>query len=165
MKQLSSERTLTMFKKPRKRFGSSTGTSITIGGIIVDFVVQAGDSDGVATVFECIVKAGAVVPPPHSHDGFDETVYGLEGVFRFVIDGVTRYLGPGESICVRRGQVHEFVNLGPADGKFLSVATPGLFGPEYFREFRDVLYAAAGGPPDAAELAAVMRRHGLTPTS
>src|SRR5262245_5593772 len=147
----------------RKATGKSPGTSITIGGIIVDFLVEASDSEGVATVFECIVAAGAQVPPPHSHDAFDETVYGLEGVFAFVIDGETRYIGPSESLCIRRGQVHQFVNKGPADGKFLSVATPGLFGPEYFLEYRDVLYAAGGGPPDADALAAVMRRHGLTP--
>ncbi|HWS92256.1 MAG TPA: cupin domain-containing protein [Mycobacterium sp.] len=147
----------------RKGTRSATSTSITIGGIIVDFIMEAAESDGVATVFECIVAAGDQVPPPHSHDAFDETIYGLEGVFKFVIGGEARFLGPGESLCIRRGQVHEFVNTGPADAKFLSVATPGVFGPEYFREYRDVLYAAAGGPPDAAALAAVMERHGLTP--
>lgn len=142
---------------------SNTATSITIGGIIVDFLMEAADSEGVATVFECIVAAGKQVPPPHSHDAFDETIYGIDGVFKFVIDDEVRYIGPGESLCIRRGQVHEFVNKGPADAKFLSVATPGLFGPEYFREYRDILYAAAGGPPDAAAVAAVMQRHGLTP--
>ena len=143
--------------------GTTTGTSITIGGIVVDFLVEAAESEGVATVFECTVAAGAHVPPPHSHDGFDETVYGLEGVFTFVIDGATHYIGPGESLCIRRGQVHEFINMGPEDGKFLSVATPGVFGPAYFLEFRDVLYAAPDGRPDDAALFAVMQRHGLTP--
>jgi mannose-6-phosphate isomerase-like protein (cupin superfamily) len=43
------------------------------------------------------------------------------------------YLGPGESFCIRRGQTHEFVNMGPGDARFLAVATPGLFGRQYFR--------------------------------
>jgi mannose-6-phosphate isomerase-like protein (cupin superfamily) len=60
-------------------------------------------------------------------------VYGLEGVLRFVVDGERRYLGPGESFCIRRGQTHEFVNMGPGDARFLAVATPGLFGRQYFR--------------------------------
>jgi quercetin dioxygenase-like cupin family protein len=147
----------------RKAKRPTTSTSITIGGIIVDFIMEADDSNGVATVFECTVAAGDQVPPPHRHDSWDETIYGLEGVFKFVIDGETRYIGPGETLCIQRGQIHEFMNKGPADGKFLSVATPGLFGPEYFRQYRDVLYADPNGKPDRAALLAVMERHNITP--
>jgi quercetin dioxygenase-like cupin family protein len=142
---------------------AGSGTTISLGGINVHFLVEAEDSDGAATVFECAVGSGANVPPPHSHDAFDETVYGLEGTMTFTIDGSTRDVGPGESLCIRRGQVHQFVNQGSVDAKFLSVATPGVFGPDYFLEIRDVLTAAAGGPPDVAALLGVMRSHGLTP--
>ena len=139
------------------------GTTINLGAIEIQFLVEAQDSDGAATVFECSVAGGAMVPPPHSHDGFDETVYGLEGSLTFTIDGRIRDIGPGDSVCIRRGQVHQFANPGPVDAKFLSVATPGVFGPDYFTQVRDVLTAAAGGPPDVAALLDVMRRHGLTP--
>jgi len=142
---------------------TSTRTNINLGGIDVQFLVEAQDSDGAATVFECAVAGGAMVPPPHSHDAFDETVYGLEGVLTFTIDGQTREIGPGDSVCIRRGQIHQFVNPGNLDAKFLSVATPGVFGPDYFTQIRDVLTAAAGGPPDVGALLEVMRRHGLTP--
>ena len=142
---------------------TTSGTTIDLGGINVEFLVEADDSDGAATVFECTVAGGATVPPPHSHDTFDETVYGLEGVLTFTIDGQTREIGPGESVCIRRGQVHQFVNAATAAAKFLSVATPGVFGPDYFTRIRDVLTAAAGGPPDVGALLDVMRRHGLTP--
>jgi quercetin dioxygenase-like cupin family protein len=142
---------------------TSSGTNINLGGIDVQFLVEAEDSDGRATEFECAVAGGAMVPPPHSHDAFDETVYGLEGVLTFTIDGRTREIGPGASVCIRRGQVHQFVNPGPGNAKFLSVATPGVFGPDYFTEIRDVLAVAAGGPPDVGALLDVMRRHGLTP--
>lgn len=142
---------------------TTTGTNINLGGIDVQFLVEAQDSDGAATVFECAVAGGATVPPPHSHDGFDETVYGLEGVLTFTIDGHTREIGPGDSVCIRRGQIHQFVNPRTVDAKFLSVATPGVFGPDYFTQIREVLTAAAGGPPDLAALLDVMRRHGLTP--
>ena len=141
---------------------ATSGTHINLGGIDVQFLVEAHESDGAATVFECAVAGGAMVPPPHSHDAFDETVYGLEGVLTFTIDGSAREIGPGDSVCIRRGQVHQFVNPGNVDAKFLSVATPGVFGPAYFTEIRDVL-TAAGGPPDVGALLEVMRRHGLTP--
>ena len=41
--------------------------------------------------------------------------------------------------------------------------TPGVLGPDYFREAAAILDAAGGGPPDFGEIATVMRRHGLTP--
>src|SRR5690348_3549480 len=129
---------------------TTSGTTINLGAIDVEFLVEAHDSAGAATVFECAVACGAMAPPPHSHDAFDETVYGLAGVLTFTIDGETREIGPRDSVCIRRGQVHQFVNLGSVDAKFLSVATPGVFGPGYFTDIRDVL--SAGGPPDVGAL-------------
>jgi quercetin dioxygenase-like cupin family protein len=137
--------------------------TIQLGGIEVEFLVDAGDSGGSATVFECAVAAGGKVPAPHSHDGFEETIYGLDGVTTWTVDGEPTDVGPGEAICIRRGQVHGFVNRGASAAKFLAVATPGVFGPEYFREIAQVVGAAAGGPPDLEAVGAVMRRHGLTP--
>ncbi len=127
------------------------------------FLLDEVDTAGAATVFEIRVPAGAFVPPPHSHDGFDESVYVLEGEFTFVIDGVAHELGAGEAGFVGRGQVHSFDNTGSTDGVFLSVATPGIFGPQYFHEIADVLAAAPDGPPDLGALFGVMARHGLTP--
>lgn len=143
---------------------SATATSrIDLGGMSIDFLVDAEDSGGSVTVFECAVPADAKVPVPHSHDGFEETIYGLEGACTWTIDGEARELGPGDSVCIRRGQVHGFENRGSADAKFLAIASPGVFGPAYFRDIAQVVAAAAGGPPDLAAIAEVMRRHGLTP--
>jgi hypothetical protein len=66
---------------------------------------------------------------------------------------------------IARGQVHSFDNTGGSDGAFLSVATPGIFGPAYFLEIAEVLAASPEGPPDLDALSAVMGRHGLTPAS
>jgi quercetin dioxygenase-like cupin family protein len=142
---------------------SPTTATIHVGPVSVDFLVDADDSDGSVTVFECVVPADAQVAVPHSHDGFEETIYGLEGVSTWTIDGQARDVGPGESVCIRRGQVHGFENRGSVNTKFLAIATPGVFGPAYFQDIAQVLAAAAGGPPDLAALAEVMRRHGLTP--
>ena len=142
---------------------SRAAGTIRLGGIGIEFLVDADDSDGAVTVFECSVAAGAKVPAPHSHDAFEETIYGLEGVTTWTVDGEPRDVGAGEAICIRRSQVHGFVNRGTSDAKFLAVATPGVFGPAYFREMGDVIAAAAGGPPDLEAVGALMRRHGLTP--
>ena len=137
--------------------------TITIGELGVRFLVEASDSNGSAAVFECFVPAGSRMPAPHSHDAFEETICGLEGVSTWTVDGETIEIGPGDALCVKRGAIHGFENRGTGDAKFLAIASPGVFGPAYFREVADVLAAAAGGPPDRAAVGEVMRRHGLTP--
>jgi len=136
--------------------------TIQVGAIGIRFVIDADASGGVMTVFECSVPSQAKVPAPHSHDAFEETIYGLEGVTRWTIDGEAVDVGPGDGVCIPRGIIHGFENRGEVDAKFLAVATPGVFGPAYFRDIGAVL-AAANGPPDPAAVAEVMRRHGLTP--
>ena len=137
--------------------------TITVGALGVRFLVEADDSNGTASVFECYVPGNSRMPAPHSHDGFEETIYGLEGTTTWTIDGETAEVSPGEAVCVQRGQIHGFENHGDVDATFLAIATPAVFGPAYFREIAEVLVASAGGLPDLAGLGEVMRRHGLTP--
>jgi len=141
----------------------ATEETIAVGQLGVRFLVEGSDSGGSVSVFECYVPANSRMPAPHSHDAFEETIYGLEGVTTWTIDGEPVEVGRGEAVCVPRGAVHGFENRGDADATFLAIASPGVFGPDYFQEVGEVLVASAGGPPDLAALAAVMRRHGLTP--
>src|SRR3974390_3452009 len=108
--------------------------TILVGALGVRFLVQDADSNGTAAVFDCYVPANSRMPAPHSHDGFEETIYGLEGVTTWTIDGDTVEVGPGEAGCVQRGQIHGFANQGSVDARFLAIATPAVFGPAYFRE-------------------------------
>jgi quercetin dioxygenase-like cupin family protein len=135
---------------------------IHLGPITITFSVDAEMSNGTATMSRCDVDGGTGLPLPHSHDGFEETIYGLEGVTTFTVDGEETRVGLGDTLCIRRGQVHSFM-AGPDGTSFLAVATPGVFGPDYFLEIADVIAKAGGGPPDPAAMAAVMLRHGLTP--
>ncbi len=141
----------------------ASGELIRVGELAVRFLVEAGESNGSVAMFECFVPANARMPAPHSHDGFEETIYGLEGTSSWTIAGETVEIGPGDSVCLGRGTVHGFSNPGPDDVKFLAIASPGVFGPSYFREVGDVLADSAGRPPDLAAIGEVMRRHGLTP--
>jgi quercetin dioxygenase-like cupin family protein len=144
---------------------NSVKEEIRLGGMAVRFLVEGEQSGGAVSVFEFDVPASARIAAAHSHDGFEETIYGLEGVLTWTVDGTPTDVGPGEALVIPRGAVHQFANNGEVDAKALAIATPGGFGPDYFREMAAVLDAAAGGPPDLAEIGAIMRRHGLTPAS
>ena len=54
---------------------TDTKSPIQLHALTVRFLLDEVDTDGAATVFETVVPAGAFVPPPHSHDGFEETIY------------------------------------------------------------------------------------------
>jgi quercetin dioxygenase-like cupin family protein len=138
---------------------------IHLGPITVTYSVVAEESNGTVTVQRCDVAAGAGIPVAHHHDAFEETIHGLEGTTVFVVDGEEVAIGPGDTYCIKRGAVHSFAVTPEADAAFLAIATPGVFGPAYFLELQDVVRAAAPGPPDPAAMAAVMRRHGLTPAA
>ncbi len=142
---------------------TNTTEEIRIGALAIRFLVEGEASGGSVAVFEFDVPAGAKVPVAHSHDAYDETIYGLDGVLTWTVDGRDTDVGPGEVISIPRGVVHRFDNRADADARALGIVTPGILGADYFREVAEVAAAAAGGPPDLAAIAEVMRRHGLTP--
>ena len=81
----------------------------------------------------------------------------------WTVDGKQLEVGPGQALCIPRGAIHRFDNNGSQDAKALCVITPAAIGPQYFREAGEVINEAAGGPPDRAKMAEIMRCHGLTP--
>jgi quercetin dioxygenase-like cupin family protein len=115
-------------------------------------------------VFELTVPgAQRLLAPAHSHDHYEETIYGIDGVLTWTVDGRQIEVGPGQALCIPRGAVHRFDNPGSQNVRALCVITPAALGPQYFRECAEVIGATPGGAPDRARLAEIMRRHGLTP--
>ena len=141
----------------------SPSQEIRIGQIAIRFLLEGEASGGSVAVFEFDVPAAARVPAAHSHDAYDETIYGLEGVLSWMIDGEQTDVGPGEVLCIPRGVVHRFDNDHEVDAKMLAIVSPGILSFDYFREMAAVIKAATDGPPDPVALAEVMGRHGLTP--
>ena len=143
---------------------ASTREEIMVGELAIRFLLEGEQSAGSVAVFEFDVPAGSRVAAAHSHDGYEETIYGLEGTLVWTVEGEPHEVGPREVLCIPRGAVHQFENTGDSDARALAIVTPGILGPDYFREVAAVLEAAAG-PPDPAAIGAVMRRHGLTPAA
>lgn len=138
--------------------------TIRLGPLAVRFLVTGENSAGALAVFEVMVPGGQrLTAPAHSHDHFEETIYGIDGVLTWTVDGKQIEVGPGQALCIPRGSVHRFDNNSSLDVKVLCTITPAAIGPQFFRESAEVINAAEGGPPDRLKLAEIMHRHGLTP--
>jgi quercetin dioxygenase-like cupin family protein len=137
--------------------------TIEIGPIGIRFLLTADDSNGNVSVFEVLVPVGQkLMAPAHKNDAYEEILYGIEGVLTWTVDGKPIEVGPGQALCIPRGAVHRFDNLGRENVKQLAVISPAVMGPAYFREASALLNAAAGGPPDVAKMVDVFHRHGMT---
>ena len=137
---------------------------IPLGPLGVRFLITGEDSNGSVAAFELFVKAShRLMAPAHSHDNYEETIYGIQGVCTWTVDGKQIDVGPGQTLCIPRGAVHCFDNNGEEDVKSLCVITPAALGPQYFRDVAELMTASAGGPPDRGKMVELMRRYGLTP--
>lgn len=137
---------------------------IRLGPLEVRFLLTGENSGGTIAVFEVVVPgAQRLAAPAHSHNHFEETIYGIEGVLTWTVDGRQIDVGAGQALCIPRGAVHRFDNNTARDAKVACMVTPAAIGPEFFREGAALIRAAGGGPPDKAQMIEVMLRHGLTP--
>jgi quercetin dioxygenase-like cupin family protein len=137
---------------------------ISVKPLTVRFLLTGENTNGSLAAFELFVpKSQRLMAPAHSHDAYEETIYGLEGVMTWTVNGNPIDVGPGQSVCIPRGAVHRFDNNGADDVKVLCLITPAVLGPQYFREIAAVIDSAPAGPPDTAKMVEIMRRHGLTP--
>ena len=149
-----------------------TGTpeELRLGQINLRFHIDGPASGSSLTMFEFEVAPGAKVPAAHSHDAYDETIYGLEGTLTLTWlspDGTlqTTELTPGASLFCPRGVVHRFDNLHSTPSRSLAVVTPGILSTQYFHEVAAVMKISmeTQTPPDLTAIGQIMRRHGLTP--
>ena len=152
---------------PRQATGLHVNPSdetIRLGPLTVRFLLTGDHSGGSVAAFELVVPAAQrLTAPAHSHDQYEETIYGIAGVLTWTVDGTPIDVGPGQALCIPRGAIHRFDNNASQDAKALCLITPAALGPQYFREAAEAMDASAGRPPDRARMAEIMRRHGLTP--
>ena len=134
---------------------------IKIGAMELRFLKSKHDTNGALDMFEVTVPPNSRMPVPHHHRDWEETVYGLEGRTAFTVAGERKDLGPGDVLFIPRGVVHGFVNETQATAKMLAVLTPGVLGPEFFREMS--VAVAGPTPPDPTKLGEIMKRYGLIP--
>ena len=134
---------------------------IKIGQLEINFLLESAQTNGMISMFEFTVPPNAKVPVPHYHKDFDETIYGLEGIMTFILNGETINITAGQSLFIPRGATHEFYNHGEITAKSLAITSPALFGPAYFYDLAEVINVA--GPPDREKMKSVMLQYGLIP--
>ncbi|MFC3126033.1 cupin domain-containing protein [Pseudoroseomonas globiformis] len=133
---------------------------IEFGSFQLRFLRNRHDTGGSLDMFELTLQPQGRMPVPHYHESWEETVYGLSGVVTYTVEGVPHEIGAGDTLFIPRGKVHGFSNISGSVARCLCILTPGVLGPEYFRELAALL---AAGKPDPAAVRSIMLRYGLVP--
>ena len=94
---------------------------IDFGGLQIRFLQDKAATGGMLDLFEMTVQPAARMPVPHSHESWEETIYGLTGATTWRIGGADRPVVPGESVFIPRGIVHGFRN----DSAAVATSTAG----------------------------------------
>jgi len=134
--------------------------TIHIGGMSVTFHVTRHETADALDIFELTIPPVVSVVVPHTHRHYDEWVLGMDGITTWTLQGEIVQLHPGEELFIPRGTPHFFANLHEKMGRVMCLQTPGILGPEYYREmaehYRD-------SEPDVAAISDVMNRYGVDP--
>src|SRR6478736_1660580 len=133
------------------------GEERTLGTIGVVFKLFGEQTNGQVSVVEHPFPVGACVPP-HLHTREDEYSIVTEGEIGFRSGDREVVLGAGGYITKPRGEAHMMWNAGQVPARMIEVISPAGF-EHFFWGMGDLL--AAGGPPGAAEMAALAAKHGL----
>jgi len=99
--------------------------TIRLGPLAVRFLVTAENSGGSIAVFEVVVPgAQRLTAPAHSHDHYEETIYGIEGILTWTVNGKQIDVGPAQTLCIPRGAVHRFDNTPRATRRCFAWSLP-----------------------------------------
>jgi mannose-6-phosphate isomerase-like protein (cupin superfamily) len=134
--------------------------TIRVGGMSVTFHMTRHETADALDAFELTIPSAASVVVPHTHRNYDEWVLGMNGITTWTLHGEIVMLHPGESLFIPRGTPHFFANLHDEVGRAMCVQTPGVMGPEYYREIATYYQQ---DEPDLAAIGSVMSRYGVDP--
>lgn len=133
---------------------------IPVGGMTVTFHATRHETDGALDIFELTIPTGASVVIPHTHHNYDEWILGIDGITTWTLNGEIVLLHPKESLFIERGTPHFFANVHEEMGRVICLQTPGVMGPEYYRE---IARHYSSESPDVAAIGEVMNRYGVEP--
>lgn len=115
---------MTPFEKAAFSTANAGQEALAFGRHIIR--ITADQTGGNLGCFESEVPPGDG-PPPHVHEKEEEFFRVIEGRFAFWCNDAKVELTEGGVICVPRGSVHRFQNIGQSMGRLMVVMTPGGF--------------------------------------
>ena len=132
----------------------------------VRFLLTGAGTAGELLQIETVNPPKGIAEPMHVHPCQESRAAVRAGTLRFVVDGNTRRLGPGDAITIPAGVPHRFANDGDEDGVAIQELRPALKTAEFFETYSDLaerghldqhgrsslLRSAVLGPEFAAEI-------------
>lgn len=154
-----------------KAFSSSEETASQRGGpgMLLSFLARSVDTGGSFALLEARGKPG-MEPSRHVHRREDETVYVLDGAFRFEAGGDEFDVGPGETIFLPRNVPHGFKILSD-EIRALLLLTPGGLDEWFWKVTAPIpvsgqIPPAPSGPPPAEaieQMSRALAEYGVDP--
>ena len=137
--------------------------TIRIGAMSVTFIKTRHETGGIFDLFELTIPPLVYVPIPHIHRKYDETIFGLDGNMTWTLGDKPTPVSKGSVLHIPRGVPHFYENRHHTMARILCLQTPGVLGPEYYRELAS-LYTQ-DGIADLASIASTMHRYGIVPVT
>jgi quercetin dioxygenase-like cupin family protein len=89
----------------------------------VTFIVRGDQTNGTLFALESVARPGEG-PPLHVHTREEETIYVVEGDFRWQVGDKLSAAAPGSFAFIPRGVAHTWQNLGGQAGRLLVTFAP-----------------------------------------
>jgi quercetin dioxygenase-like cupin family protein len=123
---------------------------------LVSLLADGSDTGGLFSVVRVDLSRGADGPSPHSHDGFAELIYILEGEVDVLCGDQLTVARAGDLVIAPPTVLHAFGATAGNTASLFAVIAPGIDRHEYFRHLARV----ATGQVPADDLAEVSLRYG-----
>jgi hypothetical protein len=120
--------------------------TIRLGPLMLRFLITGETSTGSVAAFELdSPDTQRLTASALSHDPYDQTTYGSNGVPTGTVNTKPIDVGPGQELCIPCGAVPGFDNNRSHDAEALRVITLAAKVPQYFGESADGINESAGG--------------------
>ena len=137
--------------------------TIRVGAMSVTFLKTRHETENTFDLFELTVPPLVHSPLPHIHREYDETIFGVDGIVTWTLRDQATHVGRGDKLFIPRGTPHFYENRHHTAARILCLQTPGVMGPEYYREIAALLEPEGGH--DISLVSSVMCRYGVIPIS